>query len=417
VPDNLQPTDMQNPWAAYTVKQMYEFLAKHQLRRSPGEIEYSNYGMGLLGYVLGDSQRSSYEQLVIDRIAKPLGMKDTRITLNAEQLKRMATPYDEALTPTKNWDDKVLAGAGSHRSTGRDTMVFLRACLADDTKPVTRAIKQSMKKRHAMEDGGAIGLGWHLHQDGITWWHNGRTGGYSSWVSVVPSVKAAVVVLANTSTDRTTELGVALTQLACGIDVPAATIAAREEPKEVEVDPKVLKTYTGYFEITPDFGLNVTLEGGKLFVQGTNQEKIPVVAEGKEKFYSKLVNAHIFFVPNDAGEVNYLVLHQGGANMRGTRKKQGPAKEKEVPQKDVELAACTGVFRITPAFAITVTHENDKLIIQATNQGKIQLEREAGNKFKCIGVDAKISFVHDAAGKVTHLILHQNGDQKAKREE
>jgi serine-type D-Ala-D-Ala carboxypeptidase/endopeptidase len=417
VPDNLQPKDALNPWAGYTVKQMYEFLMRHELRRAPGEYEYSNYGMGLLGYVLGDSQRSSYEQLVIDRIAKPLGMRDTRVTLNAEQMKRMATPYDEALTPTKNWDDKVLAGAGSHRSTGRDMMVFLRACLADNAKPVTHAIRSSQKKLHTMGDGQSMGLGWHLHPDGATWWHNGGTGGYSSWLSVVPSRKAAVVVLANTATPKTDELGLMLTALACGIDVPAQAIAARGERKEVEVDPKVLETYTGYFEIMPDFGLTVTLEGGKLMVQGTGQEKIPVVAEGKAKFYSKAVDAHIFFVPNDAGGVNHLVLHQGGANLTGTRKKQGAAEEKDVPQKEVELAACTGVFRITPNFAITVTHENDKLVVQATNQGKFQLQREAGNKFTCIGVDAKISFVHDAEGKVTHLILHQNGDKKAKREE
>ena len=31
---------------------MYEFLSGTSWRRAPGEYEYSNYGMGLLGYVL-----------------------------------------------------------------------------------------------------------------------------------------------------------------------------------------------------------------------------------------------------------------------------------------------------------------------------------------------------------------------------
>jgi len=43
-PDNLSSVDRLNPYASYTVEQMYSFLRWHGLRWPPGKYEYSNYG-------------------------------------------------------------------------------------------------------------------------------------------------------------------------------------------------------------------------------------------------------------------------------------------------------------------------------------------------------------------------------------
>ena len=75
MPDNFTPADETNPYVDYTVKQMYEFLSTHELRRDIGaEAEYSNLGVGLLGHVLARVNGSSYEELVRERILDPLGM-------------------------------------------------------------------------------------------------------------------------------------------------------------------------------------------------------------------------------------------------------------------------------------------------------------------------------------------------------
>ena len=83
LPDNFTPTDVANPFADYTVVQMYAFLQGHMLRRPPGQYEYSNYAMGLLGHVLARHVGTTYEHLLIERIGRPLRMHDTRITLDA----------------------------------------------------------------------------------------------------------------------------------------------------------------------------------------------------------------------------------------------------------------------------------------------------------------------------------------------
>src|SRR5205814_9268057 len=85
MPTNLSPKDATNPYADYSVQQMYDFLSGYQLTRDIGsQYEYSNLGVGLLGHALALRAGKTYEALVTERILEPLGMHDTRITLTPE---------------------------------------------------------------------------------------------------------------------------------------------------------------------------------------------------------------------------------------------------------------------------------------------------------------------------------------------
>src|SRR5256885_10692939 len=85
LPSNIHPKDEGNPYADYSVQQMYDFLSGYQLERDIGsEYEYSNLGFGLLGHVLSRHARESYEALVRSRICDPLGMASTRIALTPD---------------------------------------------------------------------------------------------------------------------------------------------------------------------------------------------------------------------------------------------------------------------------------------------------------------------------------------------
>ena len=60
MPYNMGPKDIHNPYADYTPESMFEFLGKAtNQKRPPGEYEYSNFGMGLLGTILrGQAEKS-----------------------------------------------------------------------------------------------------------------------------------------------------------------------------------------------------------------------------------------------------------------------------------------------------------------------------------------------------------------------
>jgi CubicO group peptidase (beta-lactamase class C family) len=314
LPDNLQPADIKNPYSDYSFKQMYAFLKDHELRRAPGDYEFSNFGMGLLGVLLAGRERMSYEALLIEHIAKPCRMADTCVKLSSRQRRRLAPPYDAALQPAGNWDMPALAGAGGIRSTTKDMLKFIAANLADDDKPLTKALQLSHKKRHTMPNGPAIGLGWLILPDGITLCLDGMTGGYSAWLAVVPARDFGIVVLSNTAAPQVPEFGAKITQIALG--ETTEPLAASPAP---QVTLEVLKKYEGVYAINPQFALTVTVEGDKLMVQATGQQKLQFDPETETTFVCKAVGAHIFFVADKSGAFNYLVLHQNGVNQTATR--------------------------------------------------------------------------------------------------
>jgi CubicO group peptidase (beta-lactamase class C family) len=85
----------------------------------------------------------------------------------------------------------------------------------------------------------------------------------------------------------------------------------------VKVDPAILSTYTGIYELTPTFSITVTLENGQLMQQATNRRKFPLFPESQSKFFMKIVDAQLEFFTTDAGQVSHLILHQNGHDSRG----------------------------------------------------------------------------------------------------
>lgn len=315
LPDNFAPKDPRNPYVDYTPKLMFEFLGKHKLRRPPGEYEYSNFGMGLLGYILAQQEKKTYEQLLVERICDPLKMTDTRIVLSADQRKRLAPPYNAELNDEQNWDMDALAGAGAIRSTANDMLKFAAASLSDDDKaPVVAAIHEAWKAHYEKPGELGVGLAWHIARDGVTRWHNGQTGGYTSALFIYPPKKVAVVVLCNTASEQTTPLAEKVTQSLLGMTPEPPKVR-----KTIEVDPKILATYEGTYALSLLFAITITLDDGKLMAQATGQDKFQIFPESETKFFYKIVDAQISFERGSDGKVNKLVLHQNGQDMPGIK--------------------------------------------------------------------------------------------------
>ena len=130
-----------NPYAKYTVEDLYEYLSKPRLASTPGVIySYSNLGMGLLGHILGLLAGKEYEELVIERICRPLEMNDTAIALSDDQHERLAPGHNKGKR-VSNWDIPTLPGCGAFRSTLHDKLTFLKANIHPESTPLGGAFE------------------------------------------------------------------------------------------------------------------------------------------------------------------------------------------------------------------------------------------------------------------------------------
>ena len=88
------------------------------------------------------------------------------------------------------------------------------------------------------------------------------------------------------------------------------------------------------------------------------------------------------------------------------------AVERVVAKVDPKIYdAYVGEYEITPDFVLTITREGDRLTAQATGQGKLEIFPTSETNFFYKVVRADITFVKDTTGRVTHLVLNQNGRQ------
>ena len=190
-------TDMLNPYKTYGETELLEYLKMMKLSRAPGEgYEYSNLGVGLLGYILTQRFDRSYEELLQFYIFGKLEMKNsTTIRTKVENKLVKGLNIDGKEVP--NWDFGILAGAGAILSSTEDMAKFLTANLNTHT-----IFDKQHEKTYTVNENMDMAYGWHIikpKSGGQLHWHNGGTGGYTSFMAIDLEHKNGLVILSNIS--------------------------------------------------------------------------------------------------------------------------------------------------------------------------------------------------------------------------
>jgi CubicO group peptidase (beta-lactamase class C family) len=319
LPANLHPKDLDNPYADYTVHQMYDFLSGYELTRDIGsQYEYSNLGVGLLGHVLSLVAGKDYETLVRTRIADPLGMTSTRVTLTPEMKARYAAGHSATLNPVPSWDIPTLAGAVALRSTANDLLIFLAANLGYTPTPLAQAMADQISIRRPAGPDMQIAYGWHVQTgDGSSiFWHNGGTGGFRSYIGFDPKVGAGVVVLSNLSdTAGPDDIGRHL----LNPKYPLAQVPHPVEHTEITLDPKLFDRYVGAYSLGMYALLTVSRDGDRYFAQLAGQPALEIFPESERRFFYKTVDAQLAFDGNAEAATTQVTLHQNGRDQVAPR--------------------------------------------------------------------------------------------------
>ncbi|WP_167353182.1 serine hydrolase domain-containing protein [Pedobacter steynii] len=166
-PDNSYPNDLENPYADYTLKQLYDYVSRFQPASEPGSsFQYSNTGYSLLGQALSKVSGKDYETLVKEQICVPLKMTSTVITLTPAIRSNMAIGHNAYGQPVANWDMPAVAANGALRSNVNDMLNFVEANLGLMKSDLYPAMELShVKQLRKGDDNAFITLGWTLFDD------------------------------------------------------------------------------------------------------------------------------------------------------------------------------------------------------------------------------------------------------------
>jgi CubicO group peptidase (beta-lactamase class C family) len=322
IPTNFAPKDMANPYADYSMDQLWAFLSSYQLPRDPGATwEYSNLGFGLLGDLIARRAGTDYERLVKARVTGPLGMPGTTISLTPDQRARLAVGHDSSLRMVANWDLPALAGAGGLRSTANDLMTFLAAELGLTPSPLEKAMALTLQVRRPTGAGPLEqALGWevlHLPTGDIVQ-HGGGTGGYHTFVAFSPKRRVGVVILTNAETPAgADDIGLHIL-----VGWPVIHLPPPPPPPELHaahLDAKQLDALTGTYQLGPQATVTITREGEHLYAQLTGQGRFEVFPSSLTEVFWKVVDAQATFTLGPDGRATALTLSQNGRDLPAPR--------------------------------------------------------------------------------------------------
>ncbi|MBZ5639752.1 MAG: beta-lactamase family protein [Acidobacteriia bacterium] len=188
-----------DPYAGSTADELFRSVAKVPGRflGVRGRFSYSNLGMAVLGQLLARRAGRSFEGLLRERVLRPMELDDIVVGQADPRSHAVARGHLENLRPAAAWHLDAYAPAGALSATAEQMLAFSARALAGDPP----ALREAERSRRPAGDsaGSSIGLGW-LHRsvkDRDVIWHNGGTGGFRTFLAIVPEERCGLVVLTN----------------------------------------------------------------------------------------------------------------------------------------------------------------------------------------------------------------------------
>ncbi|HEY4320908.1 MAG TPA: serine hydrolase domain-containing protein [Gemmatimonadales bacterium] len=157
---------------------------------------YSNLGFAVLGQALGRVHGVDYRQALQTRVLDPLALADTLVDAPNLPRSQRLSGHDRTGVPTPWWHTGVMAAAGGVSMTITDGARWLAAHV--ERPPEYAPVIARATEPLAAFGPDRIGMGWIIRSvDGRTVvWHNGATGGFSSFAAFDPDRGLGVIAFA-----------------------------------------------------------------------------------------------------------------------------------------------------------------------------------------------------------------------------
>jgi serine-type D-Ala-D-Ala carboxypeptidase/endopeptidase len=344
-------TDMNNPYAALTERDLIDGLATTRLTRAPGaQWEYSNFAMMVLSYALAKHSGKDYETLLRERLLVPLGVSETYIAKRPPEVP-LAQGHLPNATPQVPWDFPVdMAGVGGVRATLPDMVRYVEGELGTRESEITPALAQT-QQQVARVDGHTMGMNWEILStpniaNGHTIiMHAGGTGGYSSFVAFDRAAKRTVVLLSDTAL---TNLGGLVT---LGLHLLDPSVPAGVPRIVATADAKLIDALVGRYRLQGGLEGDLRHKGDALTLQADGQPEFEMGYDSVGDFYPLQFDA--LLRPKRKADGTYtFTLFQGGAALEAERISAAPPMASKWTPTEAELKEYDGDYPLAPSFAL-----------------------------------------------------------------
>ncbi|MDQ6843653.1 MAG: beta-lactamase family protein [Bacteroidota bacterium] len=297
---------------AATRKKMMALFQDKPLDFSPGiSWNYSNSGYSLLGYIIEEVTKNSYEQAVRRYIFTPLHMTHSGFDFTHLKTGNKAIGYfklnDKESIPAPIVDSTVSFSAGAMYATTGDLYLWSKGL---ENNKVLSKMQQEAAYTPVKNN---YGYGWGIDSiDGKRRvGHGGGIPGFSTNISRVPEDDVCIILLSNASNESLNDITKSIYAILYNKEY--------ELPKERKVTmlpEETLKQYEGEYEIRPGLTVVMNAKDGELLATPTGQSPKILHAEKEDSFFEKEEDVRVEFTRNDNKEVDGLVLYQGGGKMQ-----------------------------------------------------------------------------------------------------
>ena len=411
----------------YKVVDFVKKYASGDLQFEPGsKFSYNNSGYFLLGAIIERITGKSYEQVLKENILDPVGMKNTGYDHHDTLIQKRAAGYNKTADGYVNaayLDMSIPYAAGSLYSTVEDLYLWDQALYTD--KLISAKSKELMFKPFLDN----YAYGWDVitasfkqnDQPVQIIRHGGGINGFSTIIVRLVNQKNLIVLLDNTAQNlgRLTDT---LTNILYDqpYELPKMSMIAALDKivreKGVEAAIAEYRNLKSTQSATYDFSESqLNSLGYQLMRTGRTKEAVEILKLNVEAYpksanvYDSLAEGYMNNNERDLAIQNYkksLELNPKNTNAVDAleRLQKGP-----VTVDPKVFDAYVGEYELAPGFVMRVFREGDKFMTQATGQQPFEILADSETTFRPRGLNAKLTFVKDADGKVTGLKLNQNG--------
>ncbi|WP_376690168.1 serine hydrolase [Wenzhouxiangella sp. EGI_FJ10409] len=398
LPLNLSISDPADPYADYGEADLLDALGRTREGQPLGDrYAYSNYGVGLMGYLLGRVHGGGYSAALEALVLEPLGLADTGV----EPRTAVAAAFTggEAVPA---WNLAALAGAGALWSTTADMARLARAELGLAERALEHEPAQGREIVAPAKGGRAVTPVWHVAETpaGPVYWHNGATAGHRSFIGFRPATADAVVLLAAGDLDPA-ELALAWFDASSGADDGPALEAGM----------------AGQYRLTPQVGIGVYEADSGPMAQLSGQSPTPIMPAGDGWYAFNVADASMKFLRED-GEITAVELVQNGRTQRAEKVADTARvlSRRSLETDRDQLADYVGEYALAPGARFTIRISDDGLEARLTGQPFFPIHFKGDDVFFYKVVDAELHFQRNEQGEVDALVLHQGGiEQRAER--